>query len=119
MHGYFLYKDHIIMVDVYDYYFKPMHNPHFAKYKAKWIKVLHIKTLQNEFVKSIDKYIWRNINYIYDEVDYYTSEQQILDSLPKQNGFVRLYYDSGNIKEKYFVKDGIIVEGTHHLYKDE
>ncbi len=119
MHGYFLYKDHIIMVDVYDYYFKPMRNPHFAKYTSKWIKVLKIKTLQNEFVKSLDKYILNNIKYIYDEVDYYTSEQQILDFIPKENGFIRFYYDSGNLKERYFVKDGEIVEGTHHLYKDE
>ena len=118
MHGYFLYKDHIIMVDVYDYYLKPMRNPHFAKYKAKWIKVLKIKTLDNQFVKRLDKYIWNNIEYIYDEVEYYTSEEQTRDFLPKENGFVRLYYDSGNIKEKYFVKDSQIVEGTHHLYED-
>lgn len=119
MHGYFLYKDHIIMIDVYNYYFKPMRNPHFAKYKAKWIKVLKIKTLENEFMKRLDKYDTTNIQYIYDEVEYYTSEEQIRDFLTKENGFVKLYYDSGSIKEKYFVKDGQIVEGTHHVYKDE
>ncbi len=106
------------MVDVYDYYLKPMQNPHFAKYTSKWIKVLKIKTLKNEFVKSIDKYITNNIQYMYDEVDYYSSEQQILDFIAKENGFIRLYYDSGNIKEKYFLKDGQIVEGTHRFYDD-
>ena len=119
MIGYFYYKDHIIMIDVYDYYLKPMRNPHFAKYKSKWIKVLKIKTLQNELIKSIDKYIINNIKYMYDEVDYYTSEDQVLDTLPKQNGFVHLYYDSGNIKEKYYVKDGNIIESTYRQYKDE
>jgi hypothetical protein len=119
MHGYFLYNDHIIMISVDEYYFKPMQNPYFAKYKAKWIKVLKIKTLQNEFVKSIDKFDTSNHLYKYCEVDYYPSEQQILDSLPKENGYIRLYYDSGNIKEKYFVKDGDIVEGTHRFYNDK
>lgn len=119
MHGYFLYEDHIIMISVDDYYFKPMRNPQYAKYTSKWIKVLEIKTLQNEFVKSIDKFDTTKHLYKYLEVEYYPSEEQIRDSLPKENGFVRLYYDSGNIKEKYYLKDGKIVEGTHHLYKDE
>jgi hypothetical protein len=106
------------MIDVYDYYLKPMKNPHFAKYKSKWIKVLKIKTLQNESVNYIDKYITNNIQYMHNEVDYYTSEQQILDFIPKENGFTRFYYDSGNLKERYFVKDGQIVEGTHRFYDD-
>ena len=129
MIGYFLHLNHIIKIDVDDYYFKPMRNQHFAKYTSRHFKVLGIKSLDGQIKKEINKDInkdiekdvgvYRSLAYYAREVDYYSSEQQILDSLPKENGFIRLYYDSGNIKEKYFVKDGEIVECTHHLYKDE
>jgi hypothetical protein len=116
MHGYFLYKDHLIMIDVNDYYFKPMLNPLCALYKSKYFKILQIKTLKNEIKKEIDDYIL--LRFYKQKVDYYTNEQQILDSLPKQNGFVRFYYENGKIKERYFMKDGKIVEGTHKKYLD-
>ena len=117
MHGYFLYKDHIIMIDVDDYYFKPMSNPFCALYKSKYFKILRIKTLENEIKKEIDGYIL--LKFYKEEVEFYTNEQQIIDSLPKQNGFVRLYYENGKMKERFFMKDGQIVEGTRHLYEDK
>ena len=114
MHGYYLYKEHIIMLDVDDYYFKPMLNPQFALYKSKHFKILQIKSLKNDIKKEIDEYVL--LKFYKQEIEFYTNEQQILDQLPKQNGFNRFYYENGKLKERYFMKDGKIVEGTHKKY---
>jgi len=116
MLGYFLHLDHIIKIDVDDFYFKPMQNPHFAKYTSKHFKILEIKSLNDEIKKELDGYI--HLRFYKQEVDYLWSEEQIKDSLSKENGFIRLYYDSGNLKERYFVKDGQIVKGTYRFYDD-
>jgi hypothetical protein len=129
MLGYFLYKDRMITIEVDEYYFKPMVNPQTAKYTSKWFKVIHIRKLNGEEVNSeevneLDDYVrMKNcsdgtvkIKHYFREVEYFWSEQQILDSLPKENGFCRFYYDSGKLKERYFMMNGIIVEGTHHKY---
>ena len=130
MLGYFLYKDHIITIDVDEYHFKPMAHPQTAKYTSKWFKILHIRTLDGKEINELDDYTrlkqvktssddTTQIKHYFRKVDYYASEQLILDSLPKDNGFCRFYYDSGNLKERYFMKDGVIVEGTHRKYDDK
>jgi len=114
MIGYYLYNNHILTIDVDDYYFKPMINSSTAKYRSRHFKVLRIKTLNGEEIKKLDNYI--SLKFYSQEVDYFWSEQQILDCLPKENGYCRFYYDSGKLKERYFIKDGVIVNDTHHKY---
>ena len=117
MFGYFLYKDHIIKISITDYYIDAKRrNFSFAKYKSQTFKVVSIKTLDNKFINKLDDFCVHD-NYA-KKVDYYTSEEQIRDMLPKTFGFCRFYYDSGILKERYFVKDGQIVEGTHRFYHD-
>ena len=128
MLGYFFHLNHIIQLDVDSFHFKPMCNSHTAKYKSRHFKILEIKSLDGEKKKDIRRDINRDsvtellyhlLAYYADEVEYYQNEQIIKDFLPKKNGFVRLFYDSGNLKERYFLKNGEIVEGTHHVYEDK
>jgi antitoxin component YwqK of YwqJK toxin-antitoxin module len=116
MIGYFLYLDHIIKIDVDDYYLRPMRNPQTATYLSKNFKILEIKTLDNKIIKELGEYIF--LKFYKKNILYVLSEEQIRYTLKKENGLQKYYYESGNVKEKYFVNNGKIVEDTHRFYDD-
>jgi len=117
MYGYFLHNNHLLQIDVSTYHFKPMRNPLCAKYRSIKFKIIWIRNLDtNELTNQIDEFI--NLKFYNMEVDYYYSEQQIFDGMKKDNGYFRDYYANGILKEKYFIKNGNIVEETRINYDE-